>query len=395
MGYREVVHPSALVQYATIIPSMAGPTKDVSISKSPAKRYAGFDAIRIVAALFVVFTHSFELTGHGADRPIIDIGKYQVAFGELGVAIFFITSGFLVAQSWERTGQLSRFARHRFVRIWPALLVLVALSAGVLGPAITTLSLKAYAKSHLTWKYVGKNATLLFGAAFRLPGVFLHQPVQAVNGSLWTLPHEIYSYIVLAILGVTGLLRRWFVPVVVFLALLLAFRVGVLERHMTFHLPGLSFLELAQFVRVGAWFFAGASCAVLRDRIRLQSLALPGVIGVVVAAIIGEPVLFYFGLTALTIGVGALGLAPLAALHRFGDPSYGIYIFSFPIQQLLVRQSIAKSSLVMFAVSAPLSIAVGYLSWHLVEHRALRRFKDPRPPAPAPAPVPGSAPGAR
>ncbi len=93
--------------------------------------------------------------------------------------------------------------------------------------------------------------------------------------------------------------------------------------------------------------------------------------GMVVALLIGvmAPV---FAL--LSYAVVCLSTRRSAFWHRvaaLGDPSYGKYIYGFPIQQLLVVMHLAHNGLVLFAEASLLSIALGYLSWHLVKSRAV------------------------
>lgn len=57
-----------------------------------------------------------------------------------------------------------------------------------------------------------------------------------------------------------------------------------------------------------------------------------------------------------------------------GDTSYGIYIYSFPIQQTLMYFFKLDTAL-LFMLSLPLSILLGYVSWHLIEKKALG-YKD-------------------
>src|SRR5579871_6266470 len=120
--------------------SMAGePTKAQRPARNPL-----FDVIRIVAALMVVFSHAFTTTGTHEPQPIRFGHSLGVTWGHLGVAIFFTTSGYLVAQSWRRQPEGFRFLLKRAVRIWPAFLVTLVLSVFLLGPVVTDWSLRSY-----------------------------------------------------------------------------------------------------------------------------------------------------------------------------------------------------------------------------------------------------------
>jgi peptidoglycan/LPS O-acetylase OafA/YrhL len=99
-------------------------------------------------------------------------------------------------------------------------------------------------------------------------------------------------------------------------------------------------------------------------------------------AIAGAYLLFYAAYT------------PTVRLWRataWGDPSYGTYLVSFPIQQWIVRHHMhgvagqTMSPYLLFAVSLPLSLLAGYLSWHLVERWFLPRERAVAEPSAPPA----------
>jgi peptidoglycan/LPS O-acetylase OafA/YrhL len=349
-------------------------TAEVGDAARRSTRYTGFDAVRIVAALAVVLTHSFQLTGYSDRRPGIAIGRYDIGLGTLGVSVFFITSGLLVTQSWQRTGGVGAFARNRFARIWPALVVLVLATVFVLGPLVTTVSTRSYFTDRLTLEYLVKNCTLFLGFEGRLPGVFTGQPATAVNASLWTLPQEVYAYVLLAACGVLGLLRRWWGGALVFLACLLVWRFRVYAGGGP---QGIGFDFEVVYLRLQfaliAWFFAGVTLAALPWR--GLRLLLPGVALIAGAYGFDEPALFFLGLPTVVVALGATRTPALRFLHRIGDPSYGIYIYSFPMQQLLFRYGFATSPGSMFVISGSLSLALGLASWRWLERPSLRAIK--------------------
>ena len=64
------------------------------------------------------------------------------------------------------------------------------------------------------------------------------------------------------------------------------------------------------------------------------------------------------------------------AFNRLGDYSYGLYIFSFPIQQILIAKlgaPVASSPVTLLAAAFPVTLALAALSWHVVEQPALRQ----------------------
>lgn len=342
----------------------------------PRRRYGGFDALRIAAALGVVLYHSFPLTGHDSSLPALWVGHYRLPLGSIAVAVFFVTSGFLVAESWDRLGRWSTFVWHRFARIWPALTLVIVLTVFVLGPAVTTLSAGAYFSSRQTVLYLARGVTLFGGTIDHLPGVFTTNPRHVVNGSIWTLTYEVWAYAGLLALGVLGGLRRAWVTVTLFFTVLLVFRfavyggVGNLPVNST-----VLTLSLGKGAELGAYFLAGTAISRFAGRVDLRRLIVPGAVGVALALVVGEPLVFIPSGALLIIGLGACNSRVIDAIHRRGDPSYGIYILSFPIQQVLYWSGAARTPAPMFVASAALSIAAGYLSWHALEAPVLRRAR--------------------
>jgi peptidoglycan/LPS O-acetylase OafA/YrhL len=339
-------------------------------------RFDGFDLIRIVAALMVVLDHAYGVTGNRRDVPEFSIGSYHVDFGHLGVVIFFLTSGFLVAQSWERDPKAWRFGLRRFARIWPALAVLVLASVFVLGPLVTSFAEGVYFRSKFTYDYLW-NMTLFTRVHFRLPGVFDAQPTQAVNGSLWTLPYEAFAYVGVAVLGVLGIMRRRALVAGVAVVALLAFEFAVVERTISAPYAVLGITQRAA-IHLGAFFLLGMALSAYRDRLRVPTLLAVGGALFVLSFPTGVALLFALGVGAMVIALGMAQNTGVARFHRYGDPSYGIYIFSFPIQQLLVYLGYSPDPVVFFGVSAVISVAAGYLSWWVVEKPAMRLLRPPK-----------------
>ena len=104
-----------------------------------------FDFIRVVAALAVLYSHSFPLFG------LPEPSHAGQTLGSLAVAIFFAVSGFLVCQSWLRDPDVYRFTLRRALRIMPGLIVAVAFTAFVAGALDTRLPLSEYFTARGTW----------------------------------------------------------------------------------------------------------------------------------------------------------------------------------------------------------------------------------------------------
>lgn len=140
-----------------------------------------FNLIRFIASLSVLITHSFALAlgTPGAEPFRKSLG---MTIGEISVDVFFITSGFLVTASLLYRKNTIEFIWARFLRIFPALLVMLLLTVLVVGPVFTTLPLSNYLTHKDTFRYFAKCLTLFFGVEYTLPGVFNQNALMAHFG---------------------------------------------------------------------------------------------------------------------------------------------------------------------------------------------------------------------
>ncbi len=331
-----------------------------------------FNLIRMIAALAVLISHSFALaSGDPNTEPLR--AWLGVTPGSLAVDIFFVTSGFLVTGSLLKSGDIPDFIVARVLRIYPALLVMTLMTACVLGPALTTSSLNAYFHSPLITQYLLKNSTLVADVTFKLPGVFLNNPYpSAVNGSLWTLPFEVWMYLTLALfaLGSISLGRRK-MDALKFLITLVCVASGLdyfrhlagLARHPTSDLSHLTFM-----------FFSGAVYFINRRRVNLS----PRIFLLLLVALCLSTINRIAFNAVLPLAIGYLiffvayvpnGVA--RGYRRAGDYSYGVYIYAYPIQQLIVASFPGVSAIGVLAGSAGLTLPCAIASWHFIEKRAL------------------------
>jgi peptidoglycan/LPS O-acetylase OafA/YrhL len=329
-----------------------------------------FDFLRITAASLVLISHQFVLLG----RPEPAIGNFH-SIGGLGVLIFFSISGYLVAQSWERDPAPGRFLARRVLRIWPGLICVTALAALVLGPIVSTQAPQQYFTDPLVRRFF---ATLYMSMQNRLPGVFDSYPAIAnvnnyVNGSLWTLPAEVRWYMGLMVLGMAGLLnRRW--PLLAITAGLAVVVFGVLDvQHSGTRTWSFEF---------GAFFLYGSCLHFHHDAIRRHGKAVLWTLALTSAALLAIGHGYAALLVVLPPAVIAIGTASTPIIRRFGrfgDVSYGLYIYAFPVQQTFILLFGRQWSLptLLFA-SAACTLVVAWLSWHFVERPALglKRWVD-------------------
>ncbi|HET7594008.1 MAG TPA: acyltransferase [Stellaceae bacterium] len=333
-----------------------------------------FDALRLIAAASVIFSHCFLIAeGSDAHEPLILLTGRQSIVGLAGVFVFFTISGFLVTQSFETTGSPLRFLLKRVLRIFPGLFAALLVAAFIIGPLVATLPLGAYFRRPEIYGYVVGNAMLDVGI-HELPSVmFVDNPVGLeVNGSLWSLRYEFMMYLVVLGLGVSRLLR---LPV---LLGLLALGLACLQ------------FDALGFLGTWGWLLAVFAVGMVRYKLRhtpifdgrLAALALAGLV-------LSVPLRQFIPLFPLFGGYLAIYLAlerrlPIIPATRFGDLSYGLYIYGWPVTATVMYASGGSLSWwQLFLISLPAAVGTAWLSWRFVEEPFLR-LKSPRPAAIAP-----------
>jgi peptidoglycan/LPS O-acetylase OafA/YrhL len=327
---------------------------DVSAPDRSARRTC-FDLLRLGAAAAVLLSHSYAVVGRG------EPGLGHQSLGNIAVLVFFAISGYLITQSWLAEPRVALYAVKRGLRILPALLAILLLSALVIGPLTTSLSLSDYFTSTATYRYIADNA--LMHTTYGLPGVFDDHPLpDIVNGSLWTLKHEVLCYAVVAGLGLFGLLRRRGPATLALLALVALFAL-LGDRGPAFFVE--STLERT--------FFVAALLAVWGDRVPWSwPVAVLGIAAFVVFDWTwAGPWLATIAIPYATITAAGLIRPTAERWLRGNDVSYGVYLWAFPVQQLVVSAWTGASPLAISAVALPLTALVALGSWLLVEKPAL------------------------
>ncbi len=345
-------------------------------------RRNNFDALRLLAAVSVMFSHSFMIA-EGTQRHewLNRLTGNQSILGLTGVFVFFAISGFLVTQSFEETGDPLRFLAKRALRIFPGLFVAAVLSAFVLAPFVTTLEPGAFFSGPEPYRYVVGN-TLLDQSVHELPGVmFVNNPVGLeINGSMWTLRPEFLMY--LMVLGL-GLLRLLNLPVMLGL---LALGLACLQFNESFDFLG-GWGWLLAFFAVGMILYKLRATRIFDSRIAVLALA---------GLVLSVPLRQFIALFPLFGCYLALWLAlnphlPVIPAARFGDLSYGLYIYGWPVEEGVIWALGGRALWwQVLALALPATAALAFLSWHLVERRALQLKPGARPVS-ASAPSPAAA----
>ncbi|WP_302675321.1 acyltransferase [Sphingomonas sp. CL5.1] len=210
----------------------------------------------------------------------------------------------------------------------------------------------------------------------------------AVNGSLWSIPYEFWCYLGVMALGIAGLLgRRPVYPLIAVGVMAVRAWLDMTGRH-----PAGGWLQpiigVAYFwFNVLPPFVLGGAAYIWRDRIPRSGWLLAGLVAATLIAAhlpLADPPRLVLTRLLLppTLVYGVLYLAFHPRLHmgdaaRYGDFSYGTYLYAFPIQQMLAVLLRGKVAFPVYLGAAMVcSLAAGVASWYLVERWFLPRIRS-------------------
>lgn len=326
-------------------------------------RENNFNIIRFVAAVMVVYGHMYHLIG-SYPKPILG-----TAVSSIGVKIFFLISGYLILQSYLRDSNLVRYGIKRFFRIIPGLAGVVLFSIFIVGPLFTSLPLRDYFMDP-SLKTYARNILLFIN--YNLPGVFAENIYpNAVNGSLWSLPVEVFMYLMVPIVffvfskfnkkktiifcaifcEIVNIARQIFYP---------ELRVVIYGSNV------IDALALIPYFFVGMMF----NFAEIKKYLNLQLATGIMIIGMMldVNAIKGELILF-FVLPYFIFSFVFVENPVFKKCFAKNDYSYGMYLYGFVVQQMLVNKLayLGFSLNVFMVISTIATLVFAMLSWHLIE----------------------------
>ena len=325
-----------------------------------------FDALRLFAAGMVIYGHGWVLATNAGP------GFWGVPFARIGLDIFFAISGYMVTASWQRTPDLWAFLAKRALRIFPGLIACVMATAFILGPRLTNLPVRDYLAHSQTLAYL---YNIWFNQRLNLPGVFEGMNMSgAVNGSLWSLFPEVLCYLTVPLLGLLALRPRlWTLGIGGVAAGVggMWLFYGYDGEVLTFYRTDLKYM-LAQV----PFFFAGALYRLAGERVPNFYRADFAILGYTLNWMVSSwfswwnmPV-EWVTLPYIVLCFGRLSMPVVRRAGRFGDFSYGMYLYAFPVQQFVLAAMPGNQYPIATCMALTLPIAV--VSWHLVEAPALR-----------------------
>ncbi len=327
-----------------------------------------FDGLRLIFASMVVVFHIGLLSQQPELAPL-----HWWVSSTFAVQAFFFVSGFLVVMSFDRGKSLRSYFKKRTLRIAPAYIAVILAAAFLLAP-LSTLPASEFFSSAEWRSYVVSNLMLSNFNQPDLPGVFQQNYEVAVNGSLWTIKIEVMFYCSVPFIV-------WAIRKLDYKIVLATIFVGSLIWQCGFVYLGEAtgndlYARLAKQLPGQLSFFAAGAFAYYRTAGGLPPPPAWAAVGGIILYAVTDRLLHHvvapFSVALFTYWA-SIGLQQLWSSHKWGDFSYGVYLYHFPIAQTMISLGVfaAAPYLGLVAVCAA-TLLVSVASWHLIEKKALR-----------------------
>jgi peptidoglycan/LPS O-acetylase OafA/YrhL len=339
--------------------------------------------LRLVFAGMVLIDHAFPIGGfnHNVD-PMWGWTRGTESFGGLAVAGFFIISGFLVTRSFVESSNAIRYLWKRVLRIFPGFWVCLLVTVAVFAPLAY---LHQYGSLHgyvhgfpdSPGRYLQSNYKLAINQ-YNIDGLLGSSPYAhsgfpaAFDGSLWTLIYEFKCYIAVGMLGVLGLVRHFRVG-------LLGLFVGlwIAQIAQSWH-PGsvgrvIPFLADPQMIRLAFLFSIGCVVFLFQEYLPVSDVAAGVALGMLLASFATKLYPYVGGVLFAYLVFWAAVRIPIRKADKYGDFSYGLYIYAFPVEQLAAIHGLYRWGFVPYVlITLVVSLGLAMISWHVVEKPAMR-----------------------
>lgn len=330
-----------------------------------------FGALRLLLALQVIVSHAYAHLNDAPDEPLIRTFGGSTTFGDVAVDGFFTLSGYLITASFLNSRGLAQYAGKRVLRIYRAFVVAFVVCVTIVAP-IGGVSLSPRPTTIVSFL---KSMLLLESPTVQ--GVFPGTPYPVLNGATWTIAYEFRCYVLVALLGVIGLLRRPKLMATLTLALLAMASIRPLHLF-----AAVDALPLARFwlggsdatVRLDAVFLAGCCLYLYRRQVPFTTPLSLIAAALVIGGLAGRlaTLAMATGGAYLLIGLAGRRLPLIGRLNRKNDISYGTYLYAWPISKLLVMTMPAVPVFPLILLTAAGALMAGKVSWHVIERPALK-----------------------
>lgn len=356
--------------------------------KSDNAKGDNFNLIRLFLATIVLAGHSYLFSFGSEIREPFHQWTRDITSGRAAVYAFFFISGFLITGSWQRSKTFIDYLLKRILRIYPAFILVLCFCAILIWFICPEFKNFIVQQNGIgPWiQLIAKNALLLQSDSISDINAFAHNPRPGMtNGALWTIPIEFLCYIAILLVGISGILRRRTIALIL---AILSYEYFILaqKRYDNPYEP----LYLCFAFGVLAWLW--------KDKIPFSGRIAAFSLLVLIGTSHFQP---YFniafplagGYCLLYVAYGPI--LPLAKWAAVTDLSYGVYLYGGPVQQTLAIYPDFRHPWIILLSALPITLMLAWISWTLVEKPCLslkRKLSNTKVSAqPLPNPYPESA----
>lgn len=347
----------------------------------------GFGFLRLFFASLVILGHTPELRDGNRDHEILTNLFHTISWGDLAVDGFFLISGYLITASYLNKKSLLDYALRRIMRIYPGFLVAYALAVLIAAPLgqVIWITRKTEIASAMLGAFLLRQPDV--GA------VFAGQPFPVLNGAVWTIIYEFQCYVMIALLGLAGILRRRGLVLMLTAA-------AIVQTIVSFH-PAAPFVPqpyhavdmltvagaksavraaILPSIRMVAVYLIGSCYYLYRDGLRFSPfLGMLAALGLLICmnapqganvgfAIFGGYLILYFAFRS----AGSF----IARINNRNDVSYGLYLYAWPVEKILYWYWPHMPMLLAGMATLALAYGLGWMSWLTVERPAMNALRS-------------------
>ena len=331
-------------------------------------RKNNFDLLRLTLAILIMISHS---AGLSENDLMLDIGNLINA--KVAVDAFFIISGFLIFMSFENSSSIWSYTKKRAKRILPGYIAVIVICAVALS-VVSVLKFAEYFTNKEFFQYIFFNLTTFNFLQPTLPGVFVDQRVQAINNPLWTIKVEIMFYIAVPIIGYIFSKINKVAAIAAIYLLSILYSTAIMQLGDRLDPSFLIQLE-QQLPGQMAFFISGTLLYYFYEKFHNNSFIFLAIsVLILVIHNFAFEIYFLYPLAfAVTVIYFCLIVKYLGNFGKYGDFSYGIYIWHFPILQVFVHYQLFDRALIGIPLSYLCVFIAAYLSWNYIEKPFLNK----------------------
>ena len=333
-------------------------------------KMAAFELYRALAVLMVVLGH---FSSSSEDLPTT-VKTIITSIAHFGVPLFFIISGFLITLSYVKKENIRIFLRHRIIRIYPAFSINLLFITLIIGPLVSVNIHDFF--DNINYFKLLRSFINLYIANDAL-NIFQNIPwPNAVNGSLWTLQFEIMCYGMIGFLGLFGFLKP---RIILFLFVVFYCFYIAIEY---FGYQGFHIILNGMFnstPRLFVYFLIGSIFYFYNDKLFFNWITI--MLSLILLIVTNELLILKSYLVFFWAYIGFYFIfnkkIKLHNFSKYGDFSYGMYIYAFPIQQAIMYlfRDYNIDFVIFTFLSFVITLILSILSWKLIESPTLTKYK--------------------